>query len=118
MAVLVNLFKLRKHSAPTPPKRNKDRSICLWPSGGSQDREAGGKVEAPPFLPSSCAGSITAESTRRRKGKETALWLLGKKGGVPSRLFSPAHKVQLSPYRQITEDLPFSGVRPTSNFKR
>lgn len=91
---LVNLFKLRKHSAPTPPKRNNAPSISLWPSGGSQAHEAAGKGGTPPF-PQVPVLVLWAYDQRERGG---SVGSGEEKDSVPSRLFPPALKVQLSPY--------------------
>lgn len=55
MAVWVNLFKLRKHSAPTLPcmvatKETKMAPISFWPLGGSQDAGVDGRGQVPPLF--------------------------------------------------------------------
>lgn len=95
MVVLVNLFKLRKTFCAHKTKEKQRAFISLWPSGGSQDPEAGGKAEAPPFTQVLCGSSQLRAQEQEREG-ETVVSGKGK-GGAPSPRFSPARKVQLSP---------------------
>lgn len=95
MVVSVNVCKLRKTFCSHKTREKQRAFISLWPSGASQDPEAGGKAELPPFAQVLCGFSQLRAQEQEREGDTV---VSGKeKGDVPSPHFSPACKVQLSP---------------------
>lgn len=98
MVVLVNIFKLRKTFCSHKTREKQRASTSLWPSGGSQDPEAGGKAEVPPFAQVLCGFSQLRAQEREGKGEN--LGFLGKKRVV----FLPHVFLLRVRYRQLSPD--------------